>query len=351
MTKWIYTKEEKWIKKWNSFVLSDERSSFLQSSYRVNTYRKYGMDWELLICIDEKENILLGSANVIVKLPFFKLYISSYGPTISSYKIVSKLEYDEFFYQFNIRAKELNAFVAQITVPIDLSVNYKLKSIDGKIFTNITNPQYKNIINLKANDKWLEKEDLIGTFLSKGRRDVRASYRKGLVSKYPTTEKELQEAYSCIEINAKNKGYNVRGWNEMKDLIKESVKDKTAFIVSAWYDNKIQGAILLEKSHNKLSYTMGGVYRHSPDLLTGYFLQVEAMLLAQKLNIGFYDISYGGPKEVQRFKKMFKPILNESYKTIHFKHSNIKYFIFNKFYNILKSKIPKIISIKNKMLK
>jgi hypothetical protein len=91
---------------------------------------------------------------------------------------------------------------------------------------------------------------------------------------------------------------------------------------------------------------MGGVYRNSPDLLTGYFLQLEGMQLAQNLNLSFYDISYGGPLDVQRFKSMFNPILKESFKTIYFKNNNFKFFIFNKLYSSFKSFIPKLISLK-----
>lgn len=348
MNRWIYTNEKKWIDKWNSFILSDESSSFVQSIYRVKAYEKYGMDWELLLCVDESDNILIGSANIIVKIPFFKLYVCSYGPSVSN-TINNFIDKNEFLQQFINRGKKLNAFVSQITIPIDLCIDDSFKSVEGKIFTNIANPKYTNLIDLKSDEKWFLKEELIDTFLPKGRRDVRASYRKGLVSQYPITESELQVAYLCFETNAKNKGYYVRSWEDMKDFVVESVKNKMAFVITAWHDDVIQGSIFLERSKDTLSYTMGGVYRNSPDLLTGYFLQLEGMQLAQNLNLSFYDISYGGPIDVQRFKSMFNPILKESFKTIYFKNNNFKFFIFNKLYSNLKSFIPKLISLKKTM--
>lgn len=345
MNKWIHTKENKWIDKWNSFILSDESSSFVQSIYRVKAYEKYGMDWELLLCVDESDNILIGSANIIVKIPFFKLYVCSYGPTVSN-NSNNFIDKNEFFQNFTNRGKKLNAFVSQITIPIDLCINDSFKSVEGRIFTNIANPKYTNLIDLKSDEKWFLKEELIDTFLPKGRRDVRASYRKGLVRQYPITESELQVAYLCFETNARNKGYYVRSWDDMKDFVVESVKNKMAFVITAWHDDVIQGSIFLERSKDTLSYTMGGVYRNSPDLLTGYFLQVEGMQLAKSLNLSFYDISYGGPKDVQRFKSMFNPILKESFKTIYFKNNKFKFFIFNKLYSKFKNFLPKLISLK-----
>lgn len=326
-------------------MLSDESSSFVQSIYRVKAYEKYGMDWELLLCVDESDTILIGSANIIVKIPFFKLYVCSYGPTLNN-DIKKVFNYNDFIKEFINRSKQLNAFVSQITVPIDLGVDDCFKSIEGRIFTNIANPKYTNLIDLKSNENWFSKEELIDTFLPKGRRDVRASYRKGLVSQYPITESELQVAYLCFETNAKNKGYYVRSWEDMKDFVVESVKNKMAFVITAWHNDEIQGSIFLERSKDTLSYTMGGVYRNSPDFLTGYFLQLEGMQLAKSLNLSFYDISYGGPIEVQRFKSMFNPILKESFKTVYFKNNNFKFFIFNKLYSNLKSFIPKLISLK-----
>ena len=348
MNKWISTKESKWVTKWNDIVLNDPNSVFLQSSFRVSTYLKQGMDWELLLCIDENNNILLGSANVIVKLSIFKIYVCSYGPTIN---LNNNKYFDDYISHFINRAKELKAFSSQISMTLNASVDSKYNSIDKKLFTNITSPQFKNLISLKEDKVYLSNEDLIGSFKSKCRRDVRSSYRKGLTSKFPTLEDELRIAYSCIELNAKIKGYNVRSWNQMKDFLINSVESNRTYVITAWINDKIEGAILLERSYDTLSYTMGGVYRSNPDLLTGYFLQFEAMLLAKRLDLGQYDISYGGPTQVQRFKKMFNPILSENYKNLHFIHTNWKYLIFKKLYDNMKNIILKIIKLKDNLTK
>ncbi len=345
--KWITTKDDKYVSRWNEFILKDKKSSFVQSIHRVRAYEKYGMDWELLLGVDNKDNILVGSANVIIKMPLFKLYICSCGPNKSE-NFVENI--GEFFTQFKNRAKELGCFASQISVH-DIYEPNKIKGVRvGQIFTNVASTKTNNFISLKSDEQnVLSKEELIVTFSAKGRRDVRASYRKGLISKIPKTEIELEQAYACIEDNARNKGYQVREWADMKDFIIDSVKEENAFMITAWYEEEIQGAVLLERSCNYLSYSMGGVKRHSPDLLTGYFLQVEAMMLASSLGLDFYDVSYEGPKDVQRFKKMFNPTLKRDYTIIHFQHSYFKYKLFNLLYGKLKKYAFKIIELKRKI--
>ena len=94
---------------------------------------------------------------------------------------------------------------------------------------------------------------------------------------------------------------------------------------------------------------MGGVFRHKPDLLTGYFLQLESMKLSKELNLEFYNVSYGGPPKVQKFKNMFNPILEEKYKTIFFIHNKLKFLIFNFFYNTTRTFIFNIVKFKKRL--
>ena len=347
MKNWIVTKDKIWFEKWNKLLLKDDKSVFLQNIYRVKSYQKYGMDYELLLCLDNDNNIICGSANVIIKFFFFKLYICSYGPTINL-NYIDQINISNFFKKFNSRGKELRAFTSQISLLNNTPSFIEFKSYDGRVFEQIPIPKYKNRVSLKRDSVFLTKEKLISSFLPKGRRDVKSSYRKGLISKIPKSEKDLKIAYSCIESNANNKGYNVRKWDDIKDFIIDSVNNEMTFIITAWFGETLQGTIVLERSCNMLSYTMGGVKRNKPDLLTGYFLQSEAMLLAINEGIDYYDISFGGPPEVQRFKSLFNPILNEHYKTIYFVNSKIKHLIFSFAYKYLKGFIKTIVLLLKK---
>ncbi len=349
MNNWIITKDKKWVDKWNEFVLSDKDSSFLQSLNRAKSYEKYGMNWELLLFVDGNDEILLGSANIIVKYLFFTIYVCSYGSS-SNYTYKNKKFQEDYLQEFLKRAKQLKAFASQITILKDFTLKIEKEHFEKVLFNIISSPKYLNLINLK-NDlgEYLSDEEIIASFSSKGRRDVRSSCRKGLISKFPRTEEEVKEAYSCIESNAVNKGYFVRDWGGMKDFIMDGIRTGMIYMISAWYGDKIQGVILLEKSSNYLNYSMGGVFRHKPDLLTGYFLQLESMKLSKELNLEFYNVSYGGPPKVQKFKNMFNPILEEKYKTIFFIHNKLKFLIFNFFYNTTRTFIFNIVKFKKRL--
>ena len=328
--KWIFTRDVVWYQKWDKLVLSDENSSFNQLSDRIFTYEKYGLKTELLLCIDSNEEIILGSNNIIANFGGVKMYLCSYGPTFRENTNHNRdKEIEEFLLHFQERAKRLRAFASQITIPTNTNIN--IESRFGSIFDFIPRHECVNLVNLKDNNKrTLDIENIISTFLPKGRRDVRASLRKGLSCKIAKSEAEIKEGYNCFVTNSKNKGYSVRTWNEMREFLIESIKKETSYLLTAWYEDEIQGAILIERSCNMLNYTMGGVYRHHPDLLTGYYLQLEAILLSSKLNLSYYNISAGGPPEVKHFKGMFNPTYILCGETIHFTHNKILYFIYKK---------------------
>lgn len=342
--RWIYTTEKEWIDKWNNLILKDINSCFLQSTYWLSSYSKYGFEWELLLCIDGTNNILLGSANLIVQYYWLKFYVCSYGPTIS--EDIQNDSFNEFFDEFVKRSKVHHAIASQLTYPDSFCINRK-NIIEGRIVPHITIQESSNLISLKDLDgNKLSQEEIIKSFLPKGRRDVRASLRKGLVSKMPINYEEIKSAYLCFEMNAENKNYYVRKWEDMGEIIYESIKNEMAYIITAWYGDEIQGAILLERSSNQLNYTLGGVKRHKPDLLTGYFLQMEAMLLASELNMDFYNITHGGPLEVQHFKDSFNPHLVKKGITVNIIHKRMLYVIFIWIYNSIKSFIPQIVKMR-----
>ncbi len=325
MVKWLVTKEPKYTEKWNEFILSNESGSFLQTMDRVKSYEQYGFDWELIICVDSEDNILIGSVNIIVKFLFLKVYICSYGPTYRDIDLA-----DAFVEKFVSRAKEVNACVSQIALPANLSFLAKKEGRKGKVFTKVPSIESYNLIALKdEHDEQLAPERIIESFSKKARRDVRASYRKGLTVKLAETENELKQAYSCFEDNAGKKGYSVRSWEEMSTALISMSKHGRAHLLTAWYNDELQGAILLERSSKSLHYTMGGVHRHTPDLNTGYFLQMEGIRLAGEKNCSYYDISCGGPPAVEKFKLSFNPIFTDVGETIHFIHNSFIFGMYN----------------------
>lgn len=343
-TKWLTTNEPYWINKWDVLLKKTPQGNFSQMSTWLKSYIPYGFQPEIMIYADEFDNIIAGSGNVIVRIPFFTIYVCSHGPIIL--KEDDQL-IEDFISEFIKRSKSLHAIAAQITFsdiirPKHISNNF----CKGNIFPKISAISQVSTIELLTNDdSTFNAEAVVNSFLPKGRRDVRASYRKCLISRIAKTEDEIKEAYLCFIQNSENKGYNVRAWDDIKLSLIESICLNHALIVTAFCEDEIQGAILLYIGGDTINYTMGGVYRHKPDLLTGYFLQFEAMKIAHSLGISRYNITSGGPSEVRDFKLKFNPLLHEFPGSYYFENSKFKCRLFVLIYKFLKTKITFVIKI------
>ena len=283
---------------------------------------------------DDQNEILMGSANIIIRFNIFKFYFCSFGPTFSSV-VSSSVSINDFLKRFSIRSADLRCFATQISVPAEYTdIPELLGYRKGAIFNSITSYRYSNLIILRGKDgNHLSEEELIKGFTPNGRRDVRLSLRKQLHSKTAITYSELFEAYECIELNGKIKGYEVRKWQDIGKSLVESVGSNMCYVLTAFHNGVIQGACILEVSANTLNYTMGGVTRSTPDLLTGYFLQIEAIKLAKKLQMDYYNISYGGPSSVQKFKSQFNPTLIEAGVVYHKINNKLLYRVFKILYS------------------
>lgn len=342
---WFITSEEYWIYKWNELQKTSERGNFTQLTSWIKSYLPYGFQYELLLCIDQDENIITGSANVIVRLPIFSFYVCSYGPWIIDGDL---LLFQQFIHHFVNRAKQLHVTATQITIPNSVNVvnGLLLKNFRKEnFFPRIASPTFVNIVKLYSDEEGkFDEEQVINSFKSNGRRDIRASYRKGLRSKLVKKRDEIESAYRCFLDNSQNKGYFVRQWQDMKEALFEAIDNGDALMLTAWYEDMIQGAILLYIGGDTINYTLGGVYRHHPDLLTGYFLQFEAMKIAAKMGIRKYNITSGGPVEVKNFKLKFNPTLYQIGTTFYFPNKRFSCILFQFIYRRMKNLLPEVLN-------
>jgi len=150
-----------------------------------------------------------------------------------------------------------------------------------------------------------DKDAILNDFKSSVRRDVRSSERKNQIVKTLTEENAVREAYElCLE-NAKRAGYGLRSWDSFKNTILNLIKKNQGKFIAAYNDNDIKGAVFLVKSGNYYTYIFGGVKREIPDLLTGHFLQWEAIKMSFDEGCLGYNISLGGSDGVKSFKAGF----------------------------------------------
>jgi lipid II:glycine glycyltransferase (peptidoglycan interpeptide bridge formation enzyme) len=305
----LFTKNSDWLKKWDDFVLNEDKASHLLLSEWNKSFQKYGFDYEICIALNN-EKIIGGYAAVIAKALFFKFYIIPFGPIISETNLS---DFNELIAQVPIRAKFLNCCYAHITLPVSEIVskhNYRNlpelsilnSATEGHLFKYVYS---SNGLNWKSFDSIKDEDELLESLKVNLRRDIRSSIRKGLVIKELSSESELKMGYDlCLE-NAKQNNYSLREWKSFKETLLHLIEKKQAKFIAAFKDDDLKGSMFLVKSGNYYTYIFGGTKKEKPDLLVGHFLQFEAMKIGIIENLSGYNISLGGSKGVVNLKNSY----------------------------------------------
>lgn len=349
----IFTKEKEWLEKWDQFVLEHSDSHLVYSDW-LRSYRSYGFDYEIGICLDN-EKIIGGYGAVIAKVTFFKFYIVPYGPIILD---ENDPIWKELIYAIKARAKKSRSCYCQITLPFSEETSIeqnKIKLLENLNFTNGSLFKYVfsfvglNWISLTS---YKSIEEILLDFKSTVRRDIRSASRKEVLVKYATEAEDIESAYKiCIE-NAKKGNYAIRDWQDIKETIFSLIKKKKAKFIIGVKNDQIKGAIFIVKTRRSYTYIFGGTKKEKPDILIGHLLQWEAIKLSFSENAVGYNISLGGSKGVQQFKNGFntREILNEKakYFLITNKALFFAYIAIEKYMRPYKTRIAKVLHfIKN----
>ena len=315
----IYTKDPEWLKKWDNYVLAENKASHLMLSQWNASFGSYGFDFE--ICIAIKEGTICGGfAGVIAKALFFKFFIVPYGPIVS---VGSEDQLNALIESVKKRAKHFNCCYCHITLPVSSQPNPhvfsqlpQMSALDhanpGHVFKYVYASNGLNWIDLKGFDE----ETKIMTLKPSVRRNIRNSYRKDLVFTHLDDNEKIALGYRLFEENSKTAGYNIRDWADMKNTLFALQAEGALKMLGAFKENELKGAILLIRSGNYYTYILGGSKKEVPDLRTGDFLQWEAIKMSLEQGLDGYNISLGGSKGVVEFKNSFNtmPFLFEESK-------------------------------------
>lgn len=309
----IFTKEVSYLKQWDAFINRSSFANHLQLSEWLQSYRGYGFDYEVCLLMDNGI-IKAGYGAVIPKFSFFKFYIVPNGPIIGSSACSEIVE--TIISAISKRAVELKCCYCQFNFP--LAIDEEIEKFDLK--SSVRNFKLGSLfkyVYVSEGVNWLKfpqhssEEVIIENFKSSVRRDIRSSERKGQMIAYLKNESDIHAAYRLCEENAKRAGYHLRNWSDFRLTVLNLIKGDRAKFIASYKDNDMKGAIFLVKSGNYYTYIFGGAKRESPDLLTGHFLQWEAIKMSLKENCLGYNISLGGSEGVKSFKSGFNtaPIL------------------------------------------
>jgi len=289
----LYTKDLEWLKKWDAYVLRENKASHLLLSEWNKSFQSYGFDYEICIC-HENGVIHGGFSGVIAKALFFKFYIVPYGPIVSGgfencldILVTTVVE----------RAKCHNCCYCHITLPVSETKNAHvfnalpelpalINAKEGHLFKYVYSSNGLNWVDLSDHNN---EEELLESFRPSVRRYIRSSQRKELEARFLESETDIKMGYElCLE-NARNHHYTLRDWDSFKDTLINMVSDKSAVFLGAFKDENLKGAALVIKSGNYNTYILGGTKKEKPDLLVGHFLHWEAIKISFRQKLSGYN--------------------------------------------------------------
>lgn len=342
--KFIATKEQDWLNRWDEFVFNSPKGSHLVYSDWLQSYQSYGFDFEICLILDDNDTILAGYGAVIPKALIFKFYIVPIGPIVMD---CSAVALNTLFNQLENRARKLKCAAAQISIPYSNNENIKsyvyqsglfdsyLRNFkQGKCFDYVYTAYGLNWIDLT---KFKSSIDYLNSLTPKVRRNIRIPYNKGLNCLEAVTMNEIKLAYHVIEENAQQAKYNVRSFKSIQNTLFNLIVKQKAKMLLIKDNDEIMAAgffILTKKGYTNI---MGGAKRTKPDLKLGYMLQYEIIKESFKISRPSYDISMGGSFGVQEFKSRFLAE-NITFENPHFNLviSSFKYKIFKHFNSKIK---------------
>lgn len=316
----IFTKDEDWLKKWDAFVMKEDKGSHLLFSDWVKSYQSYGFEFEFCIGI-ENDSIIGGFGVVIAKVLVFKFYCIPYGPIVTA-GFEDKL--NEFMTVVPQRAGYYKSCYCHITLPFSTVLNRHVYTVlpmlsalkdakEGHLFKYVFSSNGLNWIDLNG---FSDPESKLVTLNPSVRRNIRNSYRKDLVLEDINSIEKLEKGYQLFSENSKLGNYSIREWNDIKESLIALLNKGVLKMLGAYKNGELKGAILLVESGNYFTYVLGGSKKETPDLRTGDFLQWEAIKFSIDKGFDGYNISLGGSKGVIDFKNSFDtvPILFEQSK-------------------------------------
>ncbi|GEP50346.1 hypothetical protein FNO01nite_10180 [Flavobacterium noncentrifugens] len=305
----INTKDAEWLKKWDAFILSENRGSHLLLTDWVKSFRSYGFDYEMAIFV-ENGIIRGGFAAIIAKVAMFRFYIVPYGPIVTK-----DFEYllDDMIAHVKVRAKTYKSCYCHITLPHSDLLNSHLyhdlpalpsvsNAKEGHLFKYVYSSNGLNWVGLK---QFEDEESLLNNFRPSVRRYIRSSLRKELQEKFLTQHDEVKRGYDlCLE-NARKHQYSLRSWEAFKETLLAMIQDGTAKFIGAFQGEDLKGAALVIRAGNYNTYILGGTKKEKPDVLAGHFLHWKAIEMSFRENLSGYNISLGGSKGVVDLKNSY----------------------------------------------
>lgn len=247
---------EKEVKRFNEFLNNSRYARFPQSI----EWTKVKNNWDHeIVYIEEEGKIVAGIVILIKKIMGFSLFYAQEGPIcdLTDYDLVKKLM-DEV----EKVAKERNAFVLAFDpdFKVDTDVRDKYISMGYKVTSDKDDYKQSSIMQpiytfeLALKDK--SEEELLKSFNSKTRYNIRLSKRKGVNIEYGRDESLVKRFYELHKMTCERSKIAIRDYSYYKNMV-DVMGDKIRVYIASHEGDDLFGAICIS-SGIETFYVYGG---------------------------------------------------------------------------------------------
>lgn len=276
-------------KKLDAFLQAHNKSHFMQSF----EWTKVKSNWkhEFIVATDDKKNIIGAMMVLIRKLPYLP-YTLMYAPRGPVCDIHDKEVMNALISEAKNIAKKNKAYVLKMdtdTLVTDKEFKNIVKDLGFKMPKQNKNfegiqPRFVFRIN---NIKGKTEEEMLNSFESKTRYNIRLASKKGVTAKIGT-KKDLADFHSIMLETGVRDNFVTRSlsyFEKMYDALgKEHIR-----LYMAYFENKPIAGTLAILYGNKCWYLYGASSNAHRNVMPNYLLQWEMIKWALENNCDIYD--------------------------------------------------------------
>ncbi len=338
-----------------NFLQNNPKTNFMQSP----DWAKVKTEWknEFIIVKDENGNIKGTMSILLRKTPIFGRYIM-YAPRGFVCDVHDKETLKKLTEKATEIAKKYKAFIFRLDPDVLQSdeefkniikeLGYKTKK-NIKDINQVIQPKY--VFRLDVKNK--TEEELLKSFESKTRYNIRLATKKGVTTRVGTRD-DLKIFYDIMKTTGSRDDFFIRPLSYFQKIY-DSMGPEHVRLIIAEYENEPIAAVLPILYGNKVWYLYGGSSNKHRNLMPNYLLQWEMIKWALENKCDWYDFrgvsgfkSENDPQYgVYKFKKGFNPVFMEFIDEM--------YIVYNPFinaiFNFTKGVYDKLNSIKSKFKK
>ncbi|QUH25903.1 lipid II:glycine glycyltransferase FemX [Serpentinicella alkaliphila] len=289
------------IERYNNFVRNSKFSNVTQDI----SWSSVKKDWENEQIYIEKDGEIVGAMSLLIRkgLGGFSMLYAPKGPVcdINDLETVQNL-----ISEVDIIAKKYNAFMLRFDPEAiydkDLEnkyfkLGYKVRNI-GFDQNSLIQPRYNMILYM---DKYTEDE-LLESFNSKTRYNIRLASRKGVKVNYYDSEEALKIFYELYEITAGRNKIGMRPYSYFENML-NAFGERLRIYITEHEGDYLSAAISINYA-DKVWYIYGASSNVKRNLMPNYIMQWEMIKWAKEVGANKYD--FGGVFELNNEDGLFR---------------------------------------------